>query len=527
MFLSSDNIDLFVGREEIQYCESQFANCRPCSFVDILLKLDIEDKTKYSFCSIDFETHFLNSSEKSFQKTLHLKENFYEKTKACAVDSSMGGDASILVYMPPVIKRSSERTSNRASCNSIDADAYEFNHTKSGKVDAICSIGPMLAEWKATKIITTGISSICYEVIEQSLKRLHTVMEIHGFYQRSIAFAITNKSAWLIDAKYNVKAFKPTFHNKWKSMHLYRFDLNDFNFLWSSIVNHVKSCDTNYFLSCDAFPIYKTITSFGLDFFNSKISIASASSARVYYITPYDSDSKSITAHRPVYAIKINHDLDRFSNEIDILEHLAQAYHDKSDFFYAIGAVNLSENVIPVVFKNDAFNRDNYPSKLHSERSHWPFPSVDLNNPLSGGTIMMFAGELIDVGVSPVLIGESVVDCLLSAHAIRIFHCDIRKTNVMIFNIPSSWKKLHKKKKEKKKVFLIDWDNGIGPTRESLKILIQRGSGQADVCGRKIISKLQKASEILVNWNVREDMYMFHKFILQFNDVLTEDDLVS
>lgn len=146
------------------------------------ITIDADDFTATE-SSLDF-LKLQSESETAFQNG-HFQEEFFKKSIFCASDSAGATDGG-----PFFMEQQTARC--RVS------DGYFVTCMKTGKPDGTSTVAPMDIVIKSDAVVQSAFAVVCVEVLLQACKRAVVRRQLYAYLKYSIAFAVSNRTAWCV-----------------------------------------------------------------------------------------------------------------------------------------------------------------------------------------------------------------------------------------------------------------------------------------------------------------------------------------
>lgn len=133
----------------------------------------------------------------------------------------------------------------RAKCQV--SDEYYVTCIKTGKPDGTSLVAPMDIEIKSDVLEHFNLAVVCIDVLIQACKRAVTRHQLYGYLRYSVAFAVSNRTAWCVVAHRTVDA---TGDGEDTSVNLWRIPHSSVARIWMAMTRRVQR-NPQHFLTND------------------------------------------------------------------------------------------------------------------------------------------------------------------------------------------------------------------------------------------------------------------------------------
>ena len=219
------------------------------------------------------------STETTFQKSKHLRYNFFDVGRFNAVDTS----STLCLFGVP-------DSTDEGSLNTF---------TRNNRPDAAHRLFPLLTEFKKMK------EKDGFTVLKQSLNRSYIAATLNGTYKHTVCFTVDeHEQCWLIVSTSNIDEISVAGKAKsWLTLDVIKYNRADFGKLWLLFGGQ----DDSFYYTRDAAAINAVLGAFNLDREYCWVQPLSKSSSYVYKVTVGCKEKKQISTADPSFIIKLNY----------------------------------------------------------------------------------------------------------------------------------------------------------------------------------------------------------------------------
>ena len=272
-----------------------------------------------------------------------------------------------------------------------------------------------------------NITSHDFAVVKQAVQRVTTAASVAAYLKKSVAFAATGRSAWLVVYQ---RCFLP--HSQ--RVNILRISHAHVFSLWHELVRVSNEC-LNWWLTEDGPHILYALHSLGASPEWTGVQLGGESSSRVYKVLlpqlyDYGTDNKKtpgVNPASPAFCFKVVVCDDKYAVESEALAAVKNQYGPQH---YTLG--NLLVPSEQCEYKH--WQKWNMPNAFPDSSFVIASSEVTRNRTIKfygGGVIFMRVGESVAVLSKDWVDGVNL--CLQCTHAAGYVHCDIRSANVLKF----------------------------------------------------------------------------------------------
>ena len=402
-----------------------------CNSLSVTNELDSAETESLDFLRLQ------NESENIFQAG-HFQEEFFQKEVFRALDRS-----AATVEGPFFMEQ------QRAKCRV--SDEYYVTCIKTGKPDGTSLVAPMDIEIKSDVIDHLTLAVVCIDVLIQACKRAVVRHQLYAYLRYSVAFAVSNRTAWCVVAHRTVDADGV---GEDVSVNLWRIPHSSVARIWMAMTRRVES-NPQHCLSNDGPSIIAVLKAADINPWACRVKRINKSGSPVYAVTQMGKfqwgrkiNEDGIAMNKiGDFAMKLVENQQLFENEDVALSAIGEVAQKRSTQFYGLGSKEFKKKKDDSKEESEedmltVYNKEDWNVLVKGKRTRngdstgwWEFKELsDASGPHYGAIVMM-VGQPIENAACLDELARGVSASLELAHEAGYLHCDIRKSNLLRFNI--------------------------------------------------------------------------------------------